>query len=183
MSCIQCIHMQQYYACLYFYLQSNNTDSKLQTIHDEVQREIEDLCLCGFTTKHLSDSQFQCLTNSDEVMFRGRLNGTAHSNSSELIRYIDQWLLGGNGTICVEGTKLTIDSTCQPVMIANFSDPAAECDTIMSDDRKVSFFLEEMEIIIAGGAVGGVVLVVAVIVIALLLRSCHAKLSQDKESG
>ena len=91
-----------------------------------MQLEIEDLCQCGFTIQHLSDSEFQCLTDISEVTFRARLHSTAQTTSSELIRYIEQWIAGG-GSVLVERVRHFTDSTCQPVEISSFSDP--ECGT------------------------------------------------------
>ena len=88
-----------------------------------MQLEIEDLCQCGFTIQHLSDNEFQCLTDLSEVTFRVRLHSTAQTTSSELIRYIEQWIAGGGSVLVRHFT----DSTCQPVEISSFSDP--ECGT------------------------------------------------------
>ena len=106
------------------FLQTEDTIVRLSDVHDEVQREIDNHCQCGYTGQHLSDGEFQCLGNSDEATYRARLNGTADANSSELIITIEEWI-SGDVSIVVGGVRLTVDSECFPVEIASFVDP--EC--------------------------------------------------------
>ena len=111
---------------MYAVLQSLNADDKVSDIHTAMQHDIEHLCMCGFTTQHLSDSELQCFMNLEEVTFRSLIIGTAQATSSELIEYIEQWIAGGP-RILVQTVRLTIDDTCHPVEINTFNDP--ECGT------------------------------------------------------
>ena len=165
----------------------SQTVGRLSNVHDEVQREIDNRCRCGFTGQHLSDGEFQCLGNSDEATYRARLNGTADANSSELIMTIEEWILG-DASIVVGGVRLSIDSTCFPVEIASFVDP--ECMTTaqptmgaMPDTSSDSGGSDNAGAI-AGGIVGGLLGIVAITVIVIvglfLIRIHHTK-SPDKE--
>ena len=163
--------------CFYI-IQTDLEDTivRLSNVHDEVQREIEGRCQCGFTGQHLSVGEFQCLGNPNEATYRARLNGTADANSSELIMIIEQWI-SGDVSILVGGVRFSIDSTCF-VEIASFEDP--ECMVDMSSDSGGSDNAGG----IAGGIVGGLLGIVAITVIVIvglfLIRIHHTK-SPDKE--
>ena len=142
-----------------------------------MQLEIETLCQCGFTIQHLSDSEFQCLTDLSEVTFRARLHGTAQATSSELIGYIEQWIAGG-GSILVERVRHFTDSTCHPVEISGFSDP--ECGTTTDDTRS------DNSAAIIGGVVVAVVLIIAIaisviVIVILVLKNRRASITLQKE--
>ena len=144
-----------------------------------MQQEIETLCQCGFTIQHLSDSEFQCLTDLSEVTFRARLHGTAQTTSSELIRYIEQWIAGG-GSILVERVRHFTDSTCQPVEISSFSDP--ECGTTTDDTQAAQ---SDNTAAIIGGVVA-VMLIIAmaitiVVIVILVLKNRRASITLHKE--
>ena len=102
-------------------LQGLNTEAKVRDIHIAIQRDIEQMCMCGFTTQHLSDSEFQCFADLDEVTFRAKINGTVNAASSEIIGYIELWI-EGEITIRVQSVRLSIDSTCYPVAIVSYAD-------------------------------------------------------------
>ena len=145
-----------------------------------MQQEIETLCQCGFTIQHLSDSEFQCLTDLSEVTFRARLHGTAQATSSELIRYIEQWIAGG-GSILVERVRHFTDSTCQPVEISGFSDP--ECGTTTDDTQAAQ---SDNSAAIIGGVVVAVVLIIAmaitiIVIVILVLKNRRASITLQKE--
>ena len=146
-----------------------------------MQLEIEDLCQCGFTIQHLSDSEFQCLIDLSEVTFRARLHGTAQTTSSELIGYIEQWIAGG-GSVLVERVRHFTDSTCQPVEISSFSDP--ECGTTTDDTQAAQ---SDNSAAIIGGVVA-VVLIIAIVVaitivviVILFLKNRRASITLQKE--
>ena len=142
-----------------------------------MQQEIETLCQCGFTIQHLSDSEFQCFTDPTEVTFRARLHGTAQVTSSELIRYIEQWIAGGGGVPVLSVRHIT-DSTCQPVEISTFND--AECGT--TTERSTS----DNTAAIIGGVVVAVVLILAmaitiIVIVILVLKNRRASITLQKE--
>ena len=166
-----------------------------------MQLEIETLCQCGFTIQHLSDSEFQCLTDLSEVTFRARLHSTAQTTSSELIRYIEQWIAGG-GSVLVERVRHFTDGTCQPVEISSFSDP--ECGTTTespttdatesptesptSDDTEspTQAVQSDNSAAIIGGVVVAVVLIIAVaitviVIVILVLKNRRASITLQKE--
>ena len=177
-----------------FSSQSDSPEAKQDDIRDGVQLEIEDLCQCGFTIQHLSDSEFLCFIDLSEVTFRARLHGTAQATSSELIGYLEQWIAGG-GSILVERVRHFTDSTsCQPVEISSFSDP--ECgptesptESPTSDDTesRTQAAQSDNTTAIIGGVVA-VVLIVAIIVaitiiviVTLVLKNRRASITLHKE--
>ena len=174
------------YKC-YLSPQSDSPEVKLEDIRDGVQQEIDSLCQCGFTTEHLTDSEFQCFTDLTEVTFRARLRGTVQATTSELIRYIEQWIAGG-GSVLVERVRHTTDSTCQPVEVSSFSDP--ECGTTTEspttesptesptpDDTESPTQAAQSDdtVAIIAGVVIPVVLIVAIVAITIIIMSLVLK--------
>ena len=158
-----------------------------------MQLEIETLCQCGFTIQHLSDSEFLCFTDLSEVTFRARLHSTAQTTSSELIRYIEQWIAGG-GSVLVERVRHFTDSTCQPVEVSSFSDP--ECGTTTesptesptSDDTESPTQAAQSDntAAIIGGVAVAVVLILAmaitvIVIVILVLKNRRASITLQKE--
>ena len=127
-----------------------------------VQENAENICQCGFSLQHISDSAFECFSNPDEVTFRARLQGTAQASSSQLVNYIEQWSTT-DVTIAVQGLRLRVDSSCS-IAISSFSDP--ECETEQQQQPTSGSNLPA----IIGGAVAGVVaLIVTVLGVGLVV--------------
>ena len=126
-----------------------------------VQESAENICQCGFSLQHISDSAFECFSNPDEVTFRARLQGTAQASSSQLVNYIEQWSTT-DVTIAVQGLRLRVDSSCS-IAISSFSDP--ECETEQQQPTSDS----SLPAILGGGVAGGVALVVTVLGVGLVV--------------
>ena len=102
-------------------LQVQDTGSKLQSVLQALQQEIEDLCQCGFSAENILNHAFECSeTNQNTVTFRGELLGTAQVTSSQLISYIERWITV-EGIVAVQGLRLRVDRSC-PVEIRLLSD-------------------------------------------------------------
>ena len=160
-------------------LQSLNADDKVKDIHTAMQHDIEHLCMCGFTTQHLSDSELQCFMNLEEVTFRALIIGTAQATSSELIEYIEQWIAGGP-RILVQTVRLTVDDTCHPVEIYTFNDP--ECGT----ESPTQAAQPDNTGAIVAGVVVATVLIIAIIsvtvvmIVILILKNRRANISLQR---
>ena len=126
-----------------------------------VQESAENICQCGFSLQHISDSAFECFSNPDEVTFRARLQGTAQASSTKLVNYIEQWSTT-DVTIGVQGLRLRVDSSCS-IAISSFSDP--ECET----ERQQPTSDSSLPAILGGGVAGGVALVVTVLGVGLVV--------------
>ena len=126
-----------------------------------VQENTENICQCGFSLQHISDSTFECSSNPDEVTFRARLHGTAQASSSQLVNFIEQWSTR-DVTIAVRGLRLRVDSSCS-IVISSFSDP--ECET----ERQQPTSDSNLPAIIGGGVAGGVALIVTMLTVGLVV--------------
>ena len=162
---------------MYAVLQSLNADDKVSDIHTAMQHDIEHLCMCGFTTQHLSDSELQCFMNLEEVTFRALIIGTAQATSSELIEYIEQWIAGG-ASILVQTVRLTVDDTCHPVEINTFNDP--ECGT---ESPTQAAQPDNTGAIVAGVVtvlIIAIISVTVVVIVILILKNRRANISLQR---
>ncbi len=106
-------------------LQSDNPTGKLESILEELPQEIEKLCGCGFTSQQLTQGEFQCLSQLEEVTYRARLSGTTSTSNANIIADIEEWVTSGGASLVVQGVRRPLDSTCRPVAVESFS--AQEC--------------------------------------------------------
>lgn len=134
--------------------------NKLADVTTTVQENTQNLCQCGFSLQHISDSAFECFSNPDEVTFRARLHETTQASTSQLMNYLQQWIMG-NVTIVVRGLRLQIDSTCS-ITISSFSDP--ECESKQQPPSDYTF-----PAVIGGAVAGGVALVVIVVAVGMVV--------------
>ena len=153
--------------------------------------------MCGFTTQHLSDSEFQCFADLDEVTFRAKINGTVNAASTEIIGYIELWI-EGEITIRVQSVRLTIDSTCYPVAIVSYADLRCRAGSPQPTETPVISPSDDTEsptqpaqsdntAAIIGGVVA-VVLILAIVVaitviviVILVLKNRRASITLQKE--
>ena len=150
--------------------------------------------MCGFTTQHLSDSEFQCFADLDEVTFRAKINGTVNAASTEIIGFIELWI-EGEITIRVQSVRLSIDSTCYPVAIVSYADPRCMAgspqptETPMIDTESPTQAAQsDNTAAIIGGVVVAVVLIIAIVVaitiiviVILVLKNRRASITLQKE--
>ena len=145
-----------------FFLQRDDSNSKLQEIADAIYQGIEALCLCGFGGDRITDSEFQCGTNQDRVTYRARLHATELATSQQLILHIEDWV-ASNVRITVQGVVFSINSTCL-VSIDSFDDTL--CEEPASDKSGEG---ESLNVAIVSGAAGGAFALVIVITIAVAI--------------
>ena len=144
-------------------LQQQDMPEKLEDVSISVQKNVEQLCTCGFVTDDIADSIFQCSKiDADIVTFRATLQAFT-------LEYIETWREEGP-VINVQGLILRIsaDGSC-PVVINSFTDPLCEpTRTSSSDDNTAA---------IISGVVAGVVVVcvtfVIIIAVFILRRITH----------
>ena len=157
----------------------SDTSAKLSDIIAAVVHNTDELCQCGFNAEHITDYAFQCFPNSDQhVTFRARLHGTAHANSSQLIKDIQQWV-NTEIPVAVQGVRVNID-TC-PVAITSFQDPQCPETTQPTSDTA------DTTAVIVGGVIAGMIVLIlpmTVIVIAVLVtKNRKFKYSADQDVG
>lgn len=105
--------------------------------------------------------EFKCFTSSIEVTYRASINGNSSTSSSEILRYLEEWISSGTASILVQGLRLDLDSSCLPIVIDSFSDP--ECMEEESNETG-----SDNTITIVGG-VGGILAVATIVTIVFLL--------------
>ncbi len=148
---------------------------KLQDILDELPQEIEKLCTCGFTSQQLTEGEFQCLSQPDEVTYRARLSGTTSRSNADIVADIEEWIASGEANIKVQGVRRSLDSTCLPVAVETFD--AQECGmgeiegqtNITSPSIDETLDTQSDNSVVAVTAVSGVVAVLVVLIIAVTL--------------
>ena len=137
--------------------------------------------MCGFTTQHLSDSEFQCFADLDEVTFRAKINGTVNAASSEIIGYIEVWV-EGEITIRVQSVRLSIDSTCYPVAIVSYADPRCMAGSPQSTTQSDNTAAIIGEVVVAVVLIIAIVVAITIIVIVILvLKNRRASITLQKE--
>ena len=150
-------------------------------------QSINQRCRCGLTAECITEGAFQCFEHSEQqVTFRARLCGTAQTNTSLLLAYLETFVAQTDSTIAVQGVRLDVDSSCS-VIINSFGDPQCTMTTA-SDSTTVAGQSDNTAAIIVGGVVAVIVVVaVTVIIIALIVafvtRSHRAKFSVPQDIG
>ena len=141
-------------------------------------------CQCELSAECITEGAFQCFENSErQVTFRARLCGTAQTNTSLLLAYLETFVAQTESTIAVQGVRLEVDSSCS-VIINSFGD--SQCTmTTASDSTTVAGQSDTSAAFIVGGVVAVIVVVaVTIIIIAFLItRSHRAKFSVPQDVG
>ncbi len=162
-----------------FTFKTTGAEEKLEDIHDELRNQISSLCSCEFTPQHITTGELQCFTSSNEVTYRTRLSGTTSVTSSEILGYLEEWVMSGTASILVQGFRLNLDSSCVPVAIDSLADPECETEGPQSDASG-----SDNTSAIVGGVIAGVVIItVALIIVTIYLlvrRTRRAKFSIHK---
>ena len=147
-------------------MQGVATNSKLNDIANRVVQNMNQHCQCGISAELITEGAFQCFENSDhQVTFRARLHGTAQITSSQLLTYLETFVVKGNSstTIAVQGVRLDVDNNC-PVAINSFSDPQCINTTMTPQSDNTAAII--------GGVVAVIVVVTVIIAIAAIVRKC-----------
>ena len=149
-------------------MQGVATNSKLNDITNRVVQNINQICQCGVSAELITEGAFQCFRNSDhQVTFRARLRGTAQITSSQLLAYLEMFVVNGDSstTIAVQGVRLDVDNSC-PVAINSFSDPQCISTTMTPQSDNTAAII--------GGVVAVIVVVAVTVIIAIaaIVRKC-----------
>ena len=166
-----------------FCLQGIDRNVKLNDITNAVVQNINQRCQCGLSAECITEGAFQCFENSEQqVTFRARLCGTAQTNTSLLLAYLEAFVAQTDSTIAVQGVRLNVDSSCS-VMINSFGDP--QCTMTTASDSTTMAGQSDNSAAIIGGVVTVIVVVaVTIIIIAFLItRSHRAKFSVPQDVG
>ena len=125
-------------------------------------QNINQLCQCGLSVEYITESAFQCFSNSEQqVTFRARLHGTAQVTSSQLIAYLGTSVFQTDSTIAVQGLRLDVDSSCS-IAINTFGD--SQCATTTTSDSTTT---EAAQPDNTAATIGGVVAVIVIAVVAV----------------
>ena len=173
------LFIPKYYICL----QAIDRNAKLNDITNAVVQSINQHCQCGLSAECITEGAFQCFENSErQVTFRARLCGTAQTNTSLLLAYLETFVAQTDSTIAVQGVRLDVDSSCS-VIINSFGD--LQCTmTTASDSTTVAGQSDNSAAIIGGVVAVIVVVAVTVIIITFLItRSYRAKFSVPQDVG
>ena len=142
-------------------------------------------CRCELSAECITEGAFQCFENSErQVTFRARLCGTAQTNTSLLLAYLETFVAQTDSTIAVQGVRLDVDSSCS-VIINSFGDPQCTMTTASESTTTVAGQSDNTAAIIVGGVVAVIVVVaVTIIIIAFMItRSHRAKFSVPQDVG
>ena len=165
-------------------------------------QNINQHCQCGLSAECITEGAFQCFENSEQqVTFRARLCGTAQTNTSLLLAYLETFVTQTDSTIAVQGVRLDVDSSCS-VIINSFGDPqctltattdstaanpSVTTPTTASDSTTVAGQSDNTVAIIGGVVAVIVVVAVTIIIITLIVafvtRSHRAKFSVNQDVG
>ena len=151
-------------------MQTSSTDEKLDVITSAVREELGDSCTdCVITSDTVDEQYFYCDPESPVfVTYRARLEGTPHTDSSELLSLVDRWKNSGPGII-VGRVHMTVDSECS-VEIYSLTD-GGECrplvtDTTAADSRGIF----DNSAAVIGGAVA-IILIVSITIVVVSIVS------------
>jgi len=151
--------------------------------------EIEKLCQCGFTSEDLTEGEFQCLSDPEEVTYRARLSSTTRASSSDIIADIEEWVTSGEASLVVQGVRRPLDSTCHPIAVESFS--AQDCGPTTDEpppttDEATGTGSSDTQSDNTAAIVGGVVAVILGVTIAItvvvVLRWRRGGLSIQKQT-
>ena len=162
---LQATESRYYYYYLQI-LQNENANAKVEAVSAAIISNINQCCQCGLSHENITDGVFRCFSSSPQaVTFRAILHGTTKASSSEIIRFIEQWI-SNQITIPVQSLLINVESRCTAI-ISSFDD--GECP-LKSKQSRNDYILADI-----GGSVSALLLVlilasdVIIIVILLLL--------------
>ncbi len=153
-------------------------------IREYLQEKIDKLCDCGFTIQHITSGEFQCL---NETMYRARVRSTSDTNSSQIMAYIQEWVVSGEASLQIQGKTFSVE--CQSVQIGSFDDPVCEHEAVSEEPTSSDTSPDDTVVIITGVAAVGVliailtVLIVIVIVAARFLKRRQSQVYLQRKEG
>lgn len=147
-------------------MQVTDADNKVNSTSSAIVNGIKDLCKCRFVRDRITGETFWCGSSepmvSNIVVYGATIHGTATTNSSELLSYIEEWLTD-NTTVNILGRVLTfvkpITEECCTEMTVTEKAGATSTLNITSDSDYTLF------IVIGGSSSAGVIVIITIIVI------------------
>ena len=139
-------------------------------------------CRCELSAECITEGAFQCFENSErQVTFRARLCGTAQTNTSLLLTYLEIFVTQTDSTIAMQGVRLNVESSCS-VMINSFGDP--QCTMTTASDSTTVAGQSDNTAAIIGGVVAVIIVAMTIIIITFLITwSRRAKFSVPQDVG
>ncbi len=132
----------------------------MNAVKNAIATEINNLCSCGFTAKHLQNSIFSCSGLVKQIVYRTRIFGTSTYSAQDLVSLIQAWVDRG-AKITPGHFSFDLDVTCSSYL-DSFRSP--DCDSEVSTPTSVSSAQSEN-----GVSTGEIVTVVIALLIILLL--------------
>ena len=108
------------------------TSDKASDIADDVARELEKICSCGFSDKYIGGMRLMCGVNNStgQVIFLAGMISFDGVNSTDLLSQLQQWVQT-RPSITVSGVPMTISGDCS-VSLGELSRPMCIPITIPS---------------------------------------------------
>lgn len=95
-----------------------------------IAEALEERCQCGFTSNNITDGGFWCFSETNNhVTFRGRLLENPEVSSTELKRYLEDWIKTVH-SLLIQGVYLGVNTTCS-LVITDLHEP--ECPQSLSE--------------------------------------------------
>ena len=156
------------------------TSDKASDIAEDVARELEIICRCGFSEKYIGGVRLVCGDNNStgQVIFLARMISFDGVNSTDLLSQLQQWVQT-RPTITVKGVSMTISGDCS-VYLGEFSRPmctpinlpfSQEPTTpVANTDNQAEVSSTNLPVIpIAAGLGGGMLLFIVIILLLAIL--------------
>ena len=145
--------------------------SRARNVTNAVVQSINQHCRCGLSAECITEGAFQCFENSEQqVTFRARLCGSAQTNTSLLLAYLEAFVSRTESTIAVQGLHLHVDSNCS-IAINTFGDPQCTNTTTTSES------IADNTAAIIGGVVAVIVVAVIITIAIAVIKSHRASFS------
>lgn len=163
-------------------LDSSLVESFMKT---EISKEISTRCSCNYPASHLVNGTLLCTeSNSNELIYRAYVVGTADVSSSLVVNYITSWVKSRSGLISGVA-KIGVDSSCT-VNISSAGDPICSVTPTTTSEPTVAgtgLFdsNDSMLLIVVSGAVVLLLLMILVIFIIVIVYQNHKIRCVDEE--
>ena len=151
----------------------------------ELSKEISTRCNCNYPASHLVNGTLLCTeSNSNELIYRAYVVGTADVSSSVVVNYITSWVKSRSGLISGVA-KIDVDSSCN-VNISSAGDPICSVTPTATSEPTVAgtgLFdsNDSMLLIVVSGAVVLLLLMILVILIIVIVYQNHKIRCVDEE--
>ena len=162
------------------------TSDKASDIADDVARELEKICSCGFSDKYIGGMRLMCGVNNStgQVIFLAGMISFDGVNSTDLLSQLQQWVQT-RPSITVSGVPMTISGDCS-VSLGELSRPMCIPITIPSspepttpeanNNNQAEVSSTNLPVIpIAAGLGGGMLLLLVIILLLAVALICKRR--------